>query len=203
MSRKTFAVRLGAMGGILLLSALWTAEVANAQERRPPREGTPSASEIQYVRQQAVIYRIDPADAAKNYTAMFDPDQMAARQAEWFFEKRKAYTIIAGALPNLSGGAYAAAIDHLVSKKNFDRVVFQALVQELDSVNAIPDAEGNANEDPGARETLKLKIWTALARWLNLPQPNMNGPRYDFADFAAFSAQAKQKAATMTVNSPY
>ena len=203
MSRITFAARLGGMGAILLLLALWIVELSNAQERRPPREGPPSASEIQYVRQQAVIYRIDPADAVKNYGAMFDPDQMAAGQAEWFFEERKAYTIIAVALPNLSGGAYAGAIDHLVSKKNFDRVVFQALVQELDSVNAIPDTEGNANEDPGARETLKLKIWTALARWLNLPKPNMNGPRYGFADFAAFSAQAKQKAATMTVTSPY
>jgi len=70
-------------------------------------------------------------------------------------------------------------------------------------VNAIPDTQGNANEDPGANETLKLKICTALARWLNLPELNIDRSSHPFADFAAFSAQAKQEAATMTVTSPY
>jgi hypothetical protein len=203
MTIKTFAQQIVGLGGILLLSALSTAELSNAQERRPPREGPPSTSEIQYVRQQAVIYRIDPADAVKNYGAMFDPDQMAAGQAGWFFEQRKAYTILAAALPNLSGTVYALAIDALVSKKTFDHAVFQALVQELDSVNAIPDSEGDANTDPGANETLKLKICTALARWLSLPELNIDRSSHPFADFAAFSAQAKQKAATTTVSSPY
>ncbi|MFN2540732.1 MAG: hypothetical protein ABR514_00995 [Chthoniobacterales bacterium] len=202
MTMQTFPPQIAAMSGILVLLALGAVGSANAQERRPPRVGSPTNSEIQYVEAQAAIYGINSADAVKNYTAMFNPDQMLALEAGSFFEEHKAYTILAAALPNVSGLAYALAIDALLSKTDYDPDVFQAVVQELDSVNAIPDTEGNGNEDPGANETVKKRICKALARWVNLPEPNFDRSGDLFAQFAAFSAEAKAKAATMTTPAP-
>jgi hypothetical protein len=159
-----------------------------------------SAERLQLLRQQANTYGLDPAPVIEHYQAMFDENDLKAREAEWFFEKNKAYEILASALPNLArdSTAYGSAIDALVRKKTFNKRVFAALVSELDALNALPIEGGN--ELPGARQTLKKRICGAITNWLQLPPPQIT---LSAEPVAAFSAQAKAKAAALPGASSY
>jgi hypothetical protein len=159
-----------------------------------------TSAQAQTIQQLAPTYGLDPAAAVQKCQDLFAPDRLVAGGAESFLQQQKAYEILAAVLPNLTRDdtVYAGVIDTIVSKKTYSKPVFDALVAELDALNALPLEGGN--ELPGANQTVKEKICNAIAGWLNLQPPQIT---LSPDPVSTFSAQAKAKAALLTDSSPY
>lgn len=192
---KTNFLYRAVLAGFVVISIF----VALAKAQSPSPVPLTSA-QVQRIQQLADTYGLDATAAAQKCQALFSPDRLVAGEAEWFFEQQKAYEILAVVLPSLTRDdpVHGGMIDTLVSKKTYSKPVFDALVAELDALNALPLEGGN--ELPGANQTVKEKICNAIAGWLNLQPPQIT---LSPDPVSTFSAQAKAKAALLTDSSPY
>src|SRR5258708_5015700 len=96
----------------------------------------PTAAEIQTVAQLARVYTIDGGEALENYKMMFNADRLTAMKGGYFFKQKKAYDILAIALPKLEDSVKPGVINAILQKQTFSRRCFSALILELDRYNA-------------------------------------------------------------------
>jgi hypothetical protein len=157
-----------------------------------------STAERQIIEQKAEIYNIDRAEAVARYEEMFSPTRLIALEAIMFFDKRKAYDIVATALPALDRSVRSAAISVLLKKQTFGRVAFDALSAELDRINLEKPLN---SELRSGQEVTRAFVSEALARWVGLPTSGIDPASAE--SVAAFNALVKEKALNLSVDAPY
>ena len=157
----------------------------------------PTAAEIQTVAQLARVYGINSGEALENYKMMFNADRISDLKGVYFFEQKKAFEVLAIALPKLKESVKPATINVILEKRTFSHRCFEALILELDQLNA----EDPSNDQEGGIDFLKGNIAKGIARWLGLPDSNINGRSQE--SIAQFSALARQRARAIQTESPY
>lgn len=171
-----------------------------AQEENAPFPEL-SAAEIQNLERLADVYGVDRAAAQTEYETVLGQDFSKSLKSIDFFAHRKAYEILALAIPKLDGSVQAEAISATLKKNTFSLPVCQAFLEVLEQVT-VKDSD-NDEERTGFGLQEKI-IATALARWLALPDPRIaeNEGRLGIL-YRPFIAQARQKMADMPNSSPH
>lgn len=172
--------------------------VAVAQQISPTPFRLTSQDAV-WIQQQADVYKIDRGEGLSRFEALLGTKDLEALKSAEFFENKKAYDILAAALPSLDQPAVRHyAIDVLLKKRAFSRPVFEALVTELDRLSAIPPKSAN---EGGDTYFLQGRLVKAISRWLDIPEPGLDLSSQQ--SVAAFSATAKQKASTSANSTPF
>ena len=127
---------LGAAITALFVSAVFL--FSAAAQTRSDGGRRPSPAELDLIKRLAGRDRLSPGDAAQTYARLFDRDEAVGREAEWNFERQKAFEILAVALPHLRGTVEASAIDALVTKAPPSRAIAGALLRQLNFLNSDP-----------------------------------------------------------------
>jgi hypothetical protein len=157
-----------------------------------------STAERQIIEQKAETYGIDRAEAVAKYEEMFAPMRLIALDAIIYFDKRKAYDIVATALPALDRSVRSLAVSVLLKKQIFGRIAFDALSAELDRINL----EKPINSEQRSGQLVSREyISEVLARWVGLPTSGIDPASAE--SVAEFNALVKGKALNRSIDSPY
>ena len=181
--------------GNLVVLSLSVDIAGGAPSERDPKEVT--------VEHLAEVHKIDGKDAVAKFKALRDSNPSRAREAAVYFEQTKAYEIAALALPDIKDQYVRDYIRSvIVRKKKFNAVVCQAAVHELELLNAEDLGLADGEHIAGVAN-MKEELAESIARWLAIPAPKLpHNPGASAPGFKVFIAEAKRKAAKMTVSSP-
>lgn len=168
--------------------------------------GAPSGPDLDQehkVEHLAVGYKIDGKEAAEKFKALRQFDGKKAGDAAVYFAKAKAYEIAALALPETKDeGARTSLRNLMTQKKNFNPTVCQAALRELELLNEEDLGHADGEHIAGVAN-VKETLAEAIARWLTMAVPKLpHDPDQSAAGYKVFIAEAKRKAATITVSSP-
>src|SRR2546423_12082498 len=181
--------------GIIFLS---TSIVTQIKSSSP----TPlSTSQVQRISEWAQLYNIPQDQLLDAYSRMLGSNVGAARSAANDLTKQGIFEPVVAALSEATDPEVKTFLVIVIMRKqDFSPNPCSALLDRLDALNAsIPEKD----EERAGAEATKGQIATVVAKWLGLSDPAIPfDPFRSQAAYAAFSAQAREKAATMATGSP-
>ncbi len=137
------------------------------------------------------------------FKALRESNPSKAREAAVYFEQARAYEIAALALPEIKDQYvrdYLRSV--IVRKKNFNAVVCQAALNELELLN-VEDLGLADGEHIAGIANMKEELAESIARRLAIQAPKLpHNPGASAPGFKVFITEAKRKSATITVSSP-
>jgi hypothetical protein len=146
----------------------------------------------------AARYQINPSEAVEQYRKIFAEEYAVGLAGIYFFEERKAYDVIALALPWMTDERRSCGLMVLAQKPQFSAVSCGAVVQELELLLNFPKEETSE----GAAGQMERLAAHAVAQWLTLAtpvgDPDNSGPAY-----RAFIERAKRRMARLGEGNPY
>ena len=183
----------------LIVAFLVSFHLGKILEGAPPGRD-PGDEKIEHL---AEVYKINGKDAATKFKALRELNSKRAREAAAYFEQAKAYEIAALAFPEIKDQYIRDYLRSVISrKKDFNPVVCQAALHELELLNAenLGRADG---EHIAAVANMKEELAEAIARWLAVPAPKLpHDPDKSAPGYKVFLTEARRKAATITASSP-
>ena len=150
------------------------------------------------------MYDGDPVAAEHDFQKLIDGDRGAGLAAAAEMAKKKHFELAALALADIKEPDVKANVIKyvLAEKTRFSPTAFAAAIHELEDENNEP--AGTDGEEVAGVENTKAALATAIARWLSMPDPKLpKDPDISKPGYTSFISQAKEKAATMTEDSPY
>jgi hypothetical protein len=161
-----------------------------------------TSAQLQNVLAWSQVYQISAANLGEAYAKVTQGNLADSRAGTEYLRKQRAFDVLAAALPDVQNpDARIPIVKAILEKREYSPTACAALLGELDRLNAsIPEQD----ELRAGAEATKQHIATLLSHWLGLPDPKLTfNTTISQPGYAAFSAQAKTKAATMTDSSPY
>src|SRR4051812_38045350 len=79
----------------------------------------PTAIDLQTAAVVATTYRIDPQEAVRYYKMLFDPEFTTALKAVDFFSDKKAFDVLAAALPKVAESLKAPVTNAILEREHF------------------------------------------------------------------------------------
>ena len=173
----------------------------NNAAQAPPLSGNQTSN----IERWAKVYGIPSNEALEKYRYLIGNNYEEALAAWQNFDKKNAFEIAAAALIEARQDNIAGTLLYtLERKKEFSPTTYGAAIQTLEGLNNVSE-EGETNgEHLAGIETLKSRLATLISRWLGIPDPELMMKVMETKPgYRKFIAQAKQKAATITNDSPY
>jgi hypothetical protein len=185
-------IHLASIGSMIAVSSLAQEGTSSSNEL--------SSAQIQTVQYWAKVYHIDRTKALDNYKMLLNSDYETALKGAEFFKENQALELAAASLADLTNRSVKSyLLAGLVEIQKVSPSICEALLAELDRLN---QSRSDDDEIRAGLEMMKSRIATALARSLELPDPQI--PLAPFSSsplYAAFSARARAKIAVMAPTS--
>jgi hypothetical protein len=148
----------------------------------------------------AARYQINPSEAVEQYRKIFAEEYAVGLAGIYFFEERKAYDVIALALPRMTDERRSCGLMVLGQKPQFSAVSCGAVVQELELLLNFPKEE--TSEGAAGQMNMARLAAHAVSQWLTLAPP-LGDPGNSSSAYRAFIEQAKRRMVRMGEGNPY
>lgn len=182
------------------LLAFYLVTVHAMAQTPSPSPVTLNAAQISNIQAWSSVYGISADKLSASYSKILGDNSGDARAAAYDLEKGGVFKpLVAAAQETTNAETKIFLIKMIVLKRDYSPDACSFLLDQLDSRNStIPSKDA----DRAGAEMIKRQIATAVARWLDIADPNIPfSPYHSQAAYAAFSAQARSKAATMAGDS--